>query len=231
MQLIHKLKSFLKSAFPDHLMLHRGPSKSNCIALTFDDGPYPANTEKIIAILKKYDIKATFFVNGVSIEKNKQAFEQTVFDGHEIGNHLYRHNPVTSITYQCLDSEIKNCQQLINGDGSYRKFSRLFRPPHGEIDFKTIWYTLINNWTIVLWSLDSRDLETGSFEENIEFLESRGLQGGEIILLHDDSTHAEELLVWIIEKAQAEDKKFVTISELINNDRKKIQNVINEERG
>lgn len=217
MSLIHRLKSFMKHAFPDRVLLYKGPSKSGCIALTFDDGPYGDNTEKILAILKKNNIRATFFVNGVSIKRNKNAFMKTVMEGHEIGNHLYRHKPATSLTYHGLDSEIKACQQLIGGNSADGKCNRLFRPPHGSIDFKTILYTLINRWTIVLWSLDSRDLEALSLEENIEFLEARGIQGGEIILLHDDSDHAEGLLVWIIEKAKGEGKKFVTISELLCN--------------
>ena len=214
--MLKRLKVLVKKMVPDALLFYKGSSDSGCVSLTYDDGPFPGNTEKILSVLKKHNIKATFFVNGAPIVENGELYDRIVEDGHEVGNHLYRHNPVTSLSYKELRREIKDCQDLIDRPFKGVVKSRLFRPPMGAVDLKTMWFILHNRRTIVLWSIDSLDLERSSLEDSIEVFREKGLSPGDIVLLHDDSKYAEALLEWIIKEANRKGLRFVTVTELLH---------------
>ena len=86
------------------LSFSRVPVSGNYIAMTFDDGPHPQNTPRLLDILRARNIKATFFVIGRSVDLYPQIVRRTVAEGHEIGNHTYTHRLLTKLS----DSEIRN---------------------------------------------------------------------------------------------------------------------------
>ena len=215
MVLNKKLKSFIKNSLPDSLLLHRKNSNCNCISLTFDDGPYPENTEKILKILRESNIKATFFMNGKAIQQHRETFLKVVNDGHEIGNHFYNHKPVTALTYGELKKEVEGFWKLLKEITLKNSFPKLIRPPYGKLNLKTLWYAWKNDLTVVLWSIDTGDLEAESLQDNIETIEAIKIMKGDIILLHEDSNHADGLLEYIVQRAKSENLYFVTISELL----------------
>ena len=89
----------------------REPTKK--IALTFDDGPHPRYTERILEILERYDIKATFFVIGVNIQNYPEPFAKIVAAGHEIGNHSFSHGVCGSRDYTEIVAEMQKCDSLV----------------------------------------------------------------------------------------------------------------------
>jgi len=216
MKLKRFVYTFIKEILPDSLLFYRGNPESNQIALTFDDGPYPPNNEKILQILKKYNIKATFFMIGEEINRHKEMVQRVIEEGHEIGNHFFSHRSITTLTYKELKKEIINWEKVITKSfPSANNSFRLLRPPHGRIDVKTLWYAWKYGWTIVLWSLDTRDLDDILLRENIKRINSIGLKSGDIILLHEDGKYVESLIEWIIQNGMKHNLTFCKVSELI----------------
>ena len=87
----------------------REPTKK--IALTFDDGPHPRYTERILEILERYDIKATFFVIGVNIQNYPEPFAKIVAAGHEIGNHTYDHRSLYNMNDDEIKEQVRSCKE------------------------------------------------------------------------------------------------------------------------
>ena len=96
------------------------------IALTFDDGPHPRHTPKILDILDEYGIKATFFVIGVNAINYPTTIEKVIQHGHEIGNHTYSHPHVSCLNSANLKNEVEKCESAIYGLTDYK--TKLFRP-------------------------------------------------------------------------------------------------------
>ena len=215
MQLRASLLRFLKRHLPGGLIVWRGSRNCNAVALTFDDGPYRDNTEKILEILEQHRIKATFFMCGKDIEKNMEIVNKVIDYGHEVVSHLYSHRPVKDLSYAELKSEIVHWKNLMKNVLPGRSFNKLLRPPHGKLDLKILWFAWRYGWTIILWSLDTRDLDEMSLEDNIKSLDAVPLRGGEIILLHDDAGFLEQRLEWIIRKIRDDGFVFRKVSGLL----------------
>jgi peptidoglycan/xylan/chitin deacetylase (PgdA/CDA1 family) len=152
---------------------------------------------------------------GREIEQHRKIFTKTIEEGHEVGNHLYNHRPITELTYSELDREIREWKRVIKDMIPQNNLFQLLRPPHGQLDLKTLWYAWKNNWTIALWSIDTRDLDGMSLEENIGYLESINIKGGDIILFHDDAKCIEGLLEWLTNRVKSQGLRFCKMSEII----------------
>ena len=100
------------------------------IAITFDDGPHPKETDKILDILQKYNAKATFFVVGKHVNWYTDSVVRASEEGHEIGNHTYNHPDISTLSQDQIKTEIKNCEEIILQKTG--KKPTLFRPPFGN---------------------------------------------------------------------------------------------------
>ena len=188
------------------------------IALTFDDGPHPRYTAKILEVLKKYGIKATFFIIGQNAEYYPGIVEQILADGHEIGNHTYRHKHTKMLTDEIFEDDVKRCNSLISE--KYNVTAKLFRPPEGYVDEKVRAVAKSLGYSIILWNIDTKDWEHASVDE-IERTVLKSVSAGDIILMHDyvsGSNTTIGALERIIPRLLDENYKFVTVSELIKND-------------
>ena len=116
----------------DDIVIYNNKNSSMKIALTFDDGPHPYQTKKILDILDKYGIKATFFAVGVNVDNYGESLKEVAARGHEIGNHTNTHKKVSCLDYNSLKDEILECESKINQLCDYN--TKLFRPPEGMID-------------------------------------------------------------------------------------------------
>ena len=105
--------------------LWRRTQKPKCVYLTFDDGPHPVLTPQVLAILKKYDIKATFFCVGDNARKYPEILNQVRTEGHEVGNHTMHHLRGFEHSCEAYVNDVAEAQTYLN--------SRYFRPPHGRI--------------------------------------------------------------------------------------------------
>lgn len=186
------------------------------IALTFDDGPHPYYTAEILEILKEYNVKATFFFVGQNIENYPDAAEQVYLSGHEIGNHTYTHHRVRAMERGELVRELERCDDEIYRLYEYK--TRLFRPPEGAFDDDVESIARNMDYSIILWSVDTRDWEGNTpikiYQNVIDHVRS-----GDIILMHDyigRNSPTPDALRMIIPKLIEMGYSFVSVSELIS---------------
>lgn len=188
------------------------------LCLTFDDGPNTSQTLKVLDILDKYKIKATFFMVGENIEYQKDVVKKLYNKGHEIGNHFYAHENINKISKEEMKESILKTNELIYGITG--KNPTVLRPPYGFVneDLKDICGEL--NMSIILWTADkdSRDWELTPASEMIENV-TKKVTNGDIFLFHDGSkkfTNTLEAIDVIIPKLQDKGYRWVSVSSLIN---------------
>lgn len=189
------------------------------VALTFDDGPNPVYTPQILEILKKYGIRATFFITGVNLNAYPEIAMETYVSGHTLANHSYKHGHNARLSPQDRwDKSIEFTNRLFEKHLGFRP--RLIRPPYGEISDDQVNFIYNKGMHTILWSIDTRDwLRTNEGEfEIIEYAATDNFHEEAIILMHD-APHRRENTVAALEniilhyKSQGYD--FVTVDELI----------------
>ena len=192
-------------------------NENNKIALTFDDGPHPVYTKKILDLLDKYQIKATFFVVGENAQYYKTSLMEIVNRGHELGNHTFSHTIIKGKSAEDIAAEIEGCRDAIYnicGENTV-----LFRPPGGIMaDITADAAELFENYDIILWSIDTMDWAHHTPEQIAEYV-TNNTKSGDIILMHDyigkDSPTAPALEI-IIPELIKRGYQFVTVGELIS---------------
>lgn len=191
------------------------------IALTFDDGPNEPYTSAILDVLKKYNVKATFFVLGKNVESYPSTMKRIVAEGHVIGNHTYSHPYLllkfkTQIKYQIQKTE----QSIMRITGVK---PCLFRSPYG-VDNKWIYLVARQmGYMTIEWSATGNNGGKEIQPEKIANDVLREVKNGTIILLHDgnrliqhaDRSHLVKALPFIIESLQRKGYQFVTVPKLI----------------
>lgn len=161
------------------------------VALTFDDGP-SENTLEILKVLRKYDVKATFFCIGHKIDEHPEIFRQILKEGHQVGNHSYSHAPTIGFfSTKKMIEEINYCNQAAKSRGEVEM--KLFRPPSGVTNPKIRRALAETNLQSVGWSVRSFDALFKS-EKLIFKLATYNLQPGDVILLHDTKPHTIAIL-------------------------------------
>ncbi|MCX5749372.1 MAG: polysaccharide deacetylase family protein [Candidatus Saganbacteria bacterium] len=182
------------------------------IALTFDDGPHPHFTMKLLEILKKNNIKATFFLVGKKAVQYPRLVREEMASGHSVGNHTYSHLNLTLIPSEDAAVEIKACGlALMNITGQY---PHLFRPPGGDYDTETIRVAEQLGYTTVLWTANTGDAANIG-KRAIKIRLFNRIDNGGIILMHDGIQATIDILPQVIGELKKEGYDFVTIDEMI----------------
>lgn len=187
------------------------------VALTFDDGPHPVFTPRILDILDKYHVKATFFMVGKSMDAHPDIVREVIRRGHVVGNHTYTHpRNIDLDTEAQMIRELDKCEQVIERLTGNRAL--LFRPPRGLVDGAAFAIADEEGYRTILWSVcaDHHDAQTP--ELMAQRVIERNRPGG-IILAHDGTYP----MRWkdvaatplIIEALQKQGYRFVTIPELL----------------
>lgn len=200
--------------------IFRGPSQEKVVALTFDDGPDPAYTPRILAILKKSGVRATFFVVGENVDRYPDLARRELAEGHMLGNHTFSHPNLTQVPIDQARSEISNCEFAIRRNTG--NAPKLFRPPKGFLSVKTIQLISQMNYQPVIWSLavEHSDAPTPAAMASRVFAK---IQPGMIILAHDGRLNRENTvraLPYIISGLKARGYRFITVDEMIELARK-----------
>ena len=160
------------------------------IYLTFDDGPNPIHSNRIMDLLAQYDIKVTFFIVGSNVEKHMDTATRMVKEGHVLGNHTYTHKLLPCIPRAEKIQEIQKCQELI--ESLQNSKNKIFRPPQGLINLADLIYLYRKNYSIMLWSIDSNDYHlSGDIESRLRELPKSHY----VILFHDDNAFCIDSLV------------------------------------
>ncbi|MCL2695955.1 MAG: polysaccharide deacetylase family protein, partial [Clostridiales bacterium] len=173
------------------------------IALSFDDGPHgkAGFTPDLLETLRKYDVKATFFVVGyrLDMERNATVLRQIAADGHEIGNHTYDHRNLPKYSNGSIDSQLKKTSDKIESITGQRP--ELFRPPYGESNDKVRAFAKKYGMAVVYWDVSTHDW---SFRDKSKILSKLKREAHEnaIILCHDTVTEtcqiADEMIAWLL---------------------------------
>ena len=191
--------------------LMRGDPGVAAVALTFDDGPHPRFTPQILAILKRYGIKATFFVVGQMAAKYPDQIRAEQAGGHLLANHTYHHVNLTQIPAWLVPTEWQACQIVVRHlTGEKMRFCR---PPGGHYDQNVISAAMQEGLTTVFWTANSGDYAS----PGARAIESKALDGignGGIILLHDGVQQTLDVLPRIIEALRRRGYRFVTIAQM-----------------
>ena len=197
-----------KTNYEYDVVINRKIDKSKkMIALTFDDGPN-YNTSKIIDVLNKYDIKATFFVLGNRAINNKDILRKMVDSGMEIGNHTYNHLLLTKYDEDKIRSEIEDTSDVIYS--ATNKRPNLLRPSYGSVNNKI---KKVANMPIIIWDIDTLDWKYHNSKRITSRVVNK-VRDGDIILMHDIYSASLNALSNIIPILQDNGYEFVTIDEL-----------------
>lgn len=198
------------------LVFSENPDAGKYLALTFDDGPHKDQTARILAVLQKHGVKATFFPIGENVKAHPELVKMAALQGHEIGNHTYSHCKVSAVSGELLEKEILSTEFLLQDLCGVTP--RVFRPPGGDITGEAV--ELVNSlgYRYVLWSwrVDTRDWASVSVDSVVNTVLS-GVKNGDIILFHDyvaGKSPTAEALEILIPKLQAQGYQFVTVSDL-----------------
>jgi len=193
------------------------PTSEKILALTFDDGPDEEMTPKVLAILKQYNIKATFFMIGSKAAQLPHIVREIVAEGHSIGNHTYSHKGVFPLSgAKKVEIELRKCSSVIADIAGERP--KLFRPPFGvtnPIIGRVVRKLGLNS---IGWSIRSLDTVSRRSRENVCNGIIKRLHSGAVILLHDRCNDADILLQMLIPQIIEKDYRFTTIDNLILKD-------------
>lgn len=202
---LRKLNSFLAKEFQ---VATEDNKKEKTIALTFDDGPDPNYTVRILETLEKYNAKATFFMLGNRVHSYPSIAKKVAEAGHEIGNHSWNHPSLTGVTDVALQSEVKGTSDII--EAITGQPATVFRPPYGAVDDRVRESTKL---PVVLWNVDTLDWEHHDPELLLEHV-MEATRAGSIILMHDIHKSTADGLDAVLENLQSQGYKFVTVSEM-----------------
>ncbi len=167
---------FIQALFPS--LIWRKETLDKNIWLTFDDGPSPDVTSWILSILKKENIKATFFLIGQKIEEFPELVGAIVKDGHTIANHSYSHKNGWLTNKEKYLEDIERCQALMPNN-------KLFRPPYGKITKAQI-AVLKEKYKIILWDVLSYDFKQNTNPKIVQENIIKNTSAGSIIVMHNN---------------------------------------------
>jgi peptidoglycan-N-acetylglucosamine deacetylase len=192
------------------------PAGDKVIALTFDDGPWPETTEKVLAALKKENVKATFYMVGQPLKSFPELGKKVLADGHVIANHTL-HHWYKQMSPLVAQREIEDTQQIIRD--ILKVETAYFRPPGGVLTNGLVAYAQKQGQSVNMWSVDSNDShpKRPSPEAMLKTILAQATPGG-IVLMHDGGgshDNTARAVPQIIIKLREQGYRFVTVPELL----------------
>lgn len=178
------------------------------VAITFDDGPNPSNTQRILDTLNANYSHATFFVVGTNAEKYQDTLKSISVSGSEIGNHSYAHKNLTTLSESEVEEEIDAVNRVVKK--ATGENATVIRPPYGAFDDD-----LLNQLKepIILWDLDTEDWDSRNAQVIVDKVLSE-VNDGDIILMHDIYESTAEAVEILIPKLKEAGYQVVTVSEM-----------------
>ena len=169
-------------------------TKNRAVHVTFDDGPHPIATPKVLNILNKRNIQATFFLVGANVRRYPEIAVEIVRCGHSIGNHGQNHRALIFKSFGFQQEEIRGAneemEEILNLRPSF------FRPPYGYFDGRTLSIARTEDQKVVMWDVDARDF-SATRPAQIPSRVSEQARNGSIILLHDSERTASTVELYL----------------------------------
>lgn len=192
---------------------YQGDPNSNKIAITFDDGPIPVMTEKVLDVLTTYKVPAAFFCIGNRVHDYPGLTKRIHESGHLIGNHSYWHGAMFD-----LQSADKISKELRDTDAAIEKVihkrPNFFRPPYGVTNPMVATAVRKGGYKTIGWTIRSFDTMTKNGNDLLERV-TKSLKGGDVILFHDYSAATLEMLPKFLDQVAKLGLKIVRVDELL----------------
>lgn len=195
------------------------PAAGKDIALTFDDGPNDPYTHRLLDVLSKHEVRATFFLIGRFVKQRPDVAREIARRGHVIGNHTFTHPRLIFLPTAEARQEIIQCREAIHD--AVGEHSNLFRPPWGGRRPGT--FSLVRQLGLepIMWNVTGYDWNAPS----VEYIERKvgNARGGDVILLHDgghrafgtDRSKTVAAVERMVIRLKAEGREFATIPEML----------------
>ncbi len=182
------------------------------VALSFDAAWGNEQTETLLDILDKYNVKTTFFLVGQWVDNYPDSVKEIASRGHDVGNHSNTHPHMTQLSNDKMISEISSCNEKIKALTGNEV--TLFRAPYGDYNNSVVECVNGQNMYCVQWDVDSLDWKDPTPAQMVERITNK-ISNGSIILMHNGAKNTPEALPLIIEAIQAKGYKIVPISEIL----------------
>jgi peptidoglycan/xylan/chitin deacetylase (PgdA/CDA1 family) len=183
------------------------------VALTFDDGPHPEFTPRLLDILRHEGIRATFYVIGRNVQTYPEIARRIVAEGHEIANHSWSHPRLTALSASRLKTEMENTSDIIQKVTGRRPTN--MRPPYGAINARVEQALLQKHGLdVIMWSVDPLDWRRPGAEVVRQRLVDGATPGG-ILLAHDIHPGTIEAMPGTISDLKTKGYGFATVSQLL----------------
>ena len=183
------------------------------IYLTFDEGYEAGYTPQLLATLKEYNVKATFFITAHYLNTQPELVKQMIDEGHIVGNHTVNHKSMPSLTEEQIKTEVMDLHKVI-----YEKFQyemKYIRPPMGEFSEKTLIATNSLGYKTVMWSFAYEDWNEDKQPDETQAKQKilDNVHNGEIMLLHGNSKTNTNILGDIIKEIKNMGYEFKSLDE------------------
>ncbi len=205
------LRRAVEVAVPDSIAWEAPPRAEPTLYLTFDDGPHPTYTGAVLDVLRRYAVRASFFVSASEAEHYPELVLQLIAEGHGVANHGF---------YHMSARHLSSSGWILNAESAQRTLERiarcplplLYRPPHGTLGLRGFLALRRRGYRFVLWSCDSGDSAAGATVAGIvDRLAPERVSPGEIVLLHDDNAKVVEALPKVIQQLRAAGYEFARL--------------------
>ena len=211
---LHRLYTSAQSRYPT--VLFYGDRSRHSVALTFDDGPHLRDTPRVLNVLAKYDIQATFHLLGRYAEQHQHLIREIDGCGHQLALHGYRHVPFPVEVPSRLRADLEQTRRVISEACDIPPDSiRDIRPPYGAFDKRTLAHLTEWGYRLVMWtSIPPHWMQPVSWSIR-QVMES--IVPGAVIVLHDGHGHGTrvaEILEAIIPRIQSLGYTFVTVAQM-----------------
>lgn len=194
------------------LPVYNVDTEEKVLSISFDAAWGRANTEEILNILDRYDVKTTFFLVGFWAEKHPDLVAEIAARGHEIGNHSATHPHMAQLSAAQIRDELKKCSDLV--ESIIGVPTTLFRPPYGEYNDAVVRISREEGYECVQWNVDSLDWKNLGKENMIRQC-TKDVNPGDIVLFHNDSKYILEALPQILEYYKQKEYRIIPVSEIL----------------
>lgn len=192
-----KIGSLLKHVVPASIIQQKLDVKG-CILFTFDDGPHPEITPRVLDILEQYGARGLFFILGNRIKRAPKLLKEIIDRKHGVGNHSFTHTTCSHLSFREIIDDINKCRdEILSLTGITTK---LYRPPMGVVSPSLIFASRKSNHRLIRWSLDSGEYSYIQNATSSELADNffRILHDRAIVLSHDDNETVPSFLELIL---------------------------------
>ena len=160
--------------------LDRGPVPPGPVVyLTFDDGPHPVHTTEVLDVLRRYGVRATFFVVGAMVQRFPHLLNRVLLEGHTVANHTWNHENLAKLSGEAIDRTLERTQDILGANAT-----ACMRPPYGALDDLVRQRSEEHGLDVIMWSASANDWLDLTAEMIAERIVAGSVDGG-IILMHD----------------------------------------------